>query len=1190
MFISYAQDDQEHVERVRDFYAFLRSNGIDARLDLPAAEAPQDWAIWMLRQIRQAEFVLIIASPAYRRRAEGDARPNEGRGVQFEARIIRDEVYADQQAALNRFLPVVLPGSSTNDIPVWLGRLSTTHYAVSEYTQEGAETLLRFLTGQPYEVAPPLGMVPRLPPRRGPALPAGPHGGNLDALVRGLADRTWARNEAVIQAQVRQLLASGGLDLDEDDLGVDVENQAEARHRIEIPIAFAVVEVRGDLNRPGVREAAVRSLGHYIAAHSSAIGYRYTAVLTDGAEWYLYRLADEGLGSVDEHILVAANPDADRLLEWLEAWLATNRHIKPTPQQIVAKLGVNSPAHALDFADLHDLYNQYKHMPSVEIKRRLWARLLTTALGTNFTDEDTLFINHTLLVVMAEIIGHAVVGIPPDAPDTSAAAIMSGEGFAVSEVWGVVERDFFDWVVEVPGGEQFIKSLARRLTRFAWNDVAHDVMKVLYESIISPETRHRLGEYYTPDWLAEEIVAERIDDPLAQRVLDASCGSGTFLFHAARRYLSAAQRSGVSNADAITGLVRHVIGIDVHPVAVTLARVTYLLAIGIDRIRDEGRPSFAVPVYLGDSLRWAEESTLMSYPGLSVDTSDDREIFTDQLESSEEQLLFPDRLVDDATRFDQLVTEMADRATTRRRNSRPPSLQATFERFGVDDEDQPVLTKTFKKMCQLHDQNRDHIWAYYVRNLARPLWLSRPRNRVHVLVGNPPWLAYRYMTRRQQASFRAMSSQRGLWAGATLATNQDLSVLFVTRCIELYLRTDGHFGYVMPLATLSRHQYAGFRTGKYLAGAEFVEVAFDRPWDLHKVKPSFFPVPASVVFGRRPSSGIGAVPLTQVPEVWTGRFPTAIASRAEAATHIARTIGELPPTPPPRGSPYAARFSQGATAVPRFLFLIESDEAPRLGAGSGKRAIRSRRSPNEKKPWKTLGPLRGIVETQFIRPLYVGNSILPFRCLAPVEAVIPWANGQLLSGRDEQLDRYRGLARWWRSAEGVWTSHRSSDRMELIDRLNFRRGLLDQIPSPGLRVVHNKSGMYLAAAILTDPTAIVDHELYWGPTESLDEARFLVAILNSTTLTLAVRPLQSRGEHNPRHFDKYVWQLPIPAYDPNDSAHRWLVALAVRAEQVASDIALPAARFEKLRRQVREALVDDGVAADIDAIVKTLLV
>lgn len=98
VFISYAHDDRVHEDRVRGFWWFLRENGIDARADMPAAERRQDWAEWISRQVRDAAYVLVIASPEYRRRAEGDAGPGEGGGVQWEARLIRDLFYADQQA------------------------------------------------------------------------------------------------------------------------------------------------------------------------------------------------------------------------------------------------------------------------------------------------------------------------------------------------------------------------------------------------------------------------------------------------------------------------------------------------------------------------------------------------------------------------------------------------------------------------------------------------------------------------------------------------------------------------------------------------------------------------------------------------------------------------------------------------------------------------------------------------------------------------------------------------------------------------------------------------------------------------------------------------------------------------------------------------------------------------------------
>jgi 23S rRNA G2445 N2-methylase RlmL len=59
-------------------------------------------------------------------------------------------------------------------------------------------------------------------------------------------------------------------------------------------------------------------------------------------------------------------------------------------------------------------------------------------------------------------------------------------------------------------------------------------MKVLYESVIAADERHRRGEYYTSDWLADEladeIVLATVTKLLDQRVLDPGCGSCTFLF------------------------------------------------------------------------------------------------------------------------------------------------------------------------------------------------------------------------------------------------------------------------------------------------------------------------------------------------------------------------------------------------------------------------------------------------------------------------------------------------------------------------------------------------------------------------------------------------------------------------------------------------------------------------------------
>lgn len=168
--ISYAhqKDAPDHADTVRRFWEFLRHQGIDARLDQAAAVKRVDWSLWMADEVRAADYVLVIASDAYRERAEGRSAPDDGRGVAWEARLIREAFYRDQHRP-ERFVPVVLPDQSRDGVPDFLGPHTCTVYFVSDFTVAGADELLRFLTAQPRVVEPPLGQVPVLDPLPGNA-------------------------------------------------------------------------------------------------------------------------------------------------------------------------------------------------------------------------------------------------------------------------------------------------------------------------------------------------------------------------------------------------------------------------------------------------------------------------------------------------------------------------------------------------------------------------------------------------------------------------------------------------------------------------------------------------------------------------------------------------------------------------------------------------------------------------------------------------------------------------------------------------------------------------------------------------------------------------------------------------------------------------------------------------------------
>ncbi|MDX1115864.1 N-6 DNA methylase (plasmid) [Sinorhizobium meliloti] len=991
-----------------------------------------------------------------------------------------------------------------------------------------------------------------------------------------LVTRDNRRTEAEIQADVRQFILDAPFELEEDDLSlVQLESQLGDRRRIDVEVGATVIEVKRDLRSERVRRDAEVQLAGYVGLRADQTGLRYVGILTDGTGWYCYHLVDQELRQVSDLSLEAG--DIERLVVWLEGVLATTHGLVPTADAIEARLGSTSSAYLLDRATISAIYQRNRHEPSVIMKRTLWARLLTSALGTQFDDSDDLFIEHTLLVNSAEIIAHAVLGLHPET--ITPVALLGGERFDESGIYGVVEPDFFDWVVEIEEGRVFVRTLSRRLARFDWSAVEQDVLKVLYESIIGAETRKRLGEYYTPDWLAHIVIEASISEPLTQRVLDAACGSGTFLFHAIRRYVAAAEDAGMTVSEQINGVTRHVIGMDLHPVAVTLARVTYLLAIGRDRLINPERSTIQIPVYLGDSLQWQEQSRdLWSAGNLTIHADDNRELVPSELR-------FPDALLDDAARFDELVNELANRAANRRPGSAIPSLNSVFQRLAVPQQHRAVVEGTFRTMCRLHDEGRDHIWGYYVRNLARPMWLAREANRVDVLVGNPPWLAYRNMTDDMQLAFRRMSEARGLWAGGELATQQDLAGLFAVRACELYLRNGGSFGLVLPNTAIDRDHYAGFRSGRFGDATVGMAIAFSSPWDLRRIRPHFFPRASSVVFGVRADGRPRSMP--EEAEIWTGRLPAPNAHWEQASIALVRTGGRLRRNGTLSRSPYAAAFSQGPNFSPHFMFNVEHQPTTTLGIPAGRTAIRSCRSIHEKRPWRSLDGLSGVVESEFVRPSYNGDSVFPYRAAGSTLVVLPCGRNGPLS--EDQIELSPGLHQWWNRAKALWEENKSTDGMSLMQRINYQSGLAKQFPIPEIKVVYNRAGMHLVAAKITDRRAVIANGLYWASVRTGTEADFLCTILNAPVTTDLARPLMSYGKDE-RDIHKHVWELPIPPFDETNPVHVRLAELGAAAEQIAASFAIdPNLHFAATRRHIRQLIEATPEGREINDLVYELI-
>jgi hypothetical protein len=230
------------------------------------------------------------------------------------------------------------------------------------------------------------------------------------------------------------------------------------------------------------------------------------------------------------------------------------------------------------------------------------------------------------------------------------------------------------------------------------------------------------------------------------------------------------------------------------------------------------------------------------------------------------------------------------------------------------------------------------------------------------------------------------------------------------------------------------------------------------------------------------------------------------------------------------------------------------------------------------------------VEAEFLHPVLLGESILPYRVWRPFEGVVPvTAQGAVLDAQAAANRGYASLHGWMCAAEAIWNEHRPSE-ISLIQQFDYYGKLSAQFPIPRLRVVYAASGTIPAACVLRGSHAVIEHAIYWGQVSIEGEGLYLAALLNSETARFRVAALQARGQWGARHFDKVMFNLPIPRFDPSESLHNELAAAAGEAEKIAAAFELPeTVKFQRARKLIRDALTESGIAPHIDELVARLL-
>lgn len=989
----------------------------------------------------------------------------------------------------------------------------------------------------------------------------------LEGAARRLLDRHHGGSEADITRAICDFLVEAAL-VSRDDL-------RQEANRIDIQSESLVIEVK---RRTGLAGSAapdsrwIDQLDGYLAEARERGEPDRLGILTDGRRWYLRVPGIEQVRTKPPWSFTLTDATGgDALADWLRREAqAIERTDRLPAEDDIRRAFSEGPRFESGLNQLTDLYAEHRDAPTVVVKRELWRRLLTAALGVVAEEEpdlDRLFVRHTYLSAVVGMAVQSAFGLDiREQVERNPLRFLNGETF-FSEVGvrGVIEPDFFAWPAE-SGGERWLATMAARVARFRWRDAEYDVARILYQSVIPAGDRRRLGEYYTPDWLAEAIVKEVVTDPLAQRVLDPACGSGTFLRAAVRAFIETAREKGHDAAWTVERLPRAVTGIDIHPVSVRLARATWVLA-AREVIHESGAAALnlTVPVYLGDSLQ------LRTAPR-NMFTADTVTITVEPPAEADDQptrhLRFPRTLVEQGDRFDSVMTGVGEEIE----RGRDPEI-ALEDNAIPEGPDREMLKGTLREMRDLHAEGRDHIWAYYTRNLVRPVWLASDGGQADAIVGNPPWLTYRRSdaTLRDELRNLSQSGDYGIWAGRQYATQQDVAGLFFARCAHLYLKEGGEMGMVLPHSVLQAGQYRPWRGGRW--GLTEVDLSERQPWDLERIEPNdFFPVPACVAFARKRGAD-GARPLARHARRWRG--PVGGPFKYESV---------LLPNADGFASPYAGRARNGATIVPRLLFFIETETSSAAMVPGIIRATPEYRS-KAKPPWKGLDPpeLHGAIEEEHVWPVHLGETVVPFATLEARQAALPLSReveppaalrsdvGAAIHGVDPSLMARRMRERW-ANANRLWEAHKgANNRLDLLGQLDYVGKFSAQLGrETGPRLLYTTSGRP-TAVVLDDPDPLIDTTLYQVRCHTREEGDYLAAVLNSNALLAAVKHYMPKGQFGARHVHKHPWRLAIPEYDGGEGLHRELAEAGAEAAREAS------ARLAALRES-REGAVDDKLA------------
>lgn len=959
--------------------------------------------------------------------------------------------------------------------------------------------------------------------------------------------------------------------------------------RADTQYGTVIIEFENDLKKTGAH--AKEQLADYLVGNwNSGIKSRFTLIATDCITWIVYAPDYKslfGLGKLKADKIKlekitefkVRSGKSDEFYFFLDRYLFGTEPIPATLNEIRERFGHGSDIFQSVIYHMNKAYEALKSTSEMKVARTHWEKFLRIAYG-KFDAADHIFLIHSYLSVLAKMIAYEVISGDEYIDDDEVQQILSGAVFRKKNVQNFTDNDFFRWVEnKSPELKNAFRTIADGLSEMDFSNVSEDILKGVYQELVDDKTKHDLGECYTPDWLCARIVEEMKPRP-GQKILDPSCGSGSFLKAAANHL--------ISNKPDITAseLNECLYGIDVHPLSVQITKATLLIAYG-KKLAAE-KEAIRLNVYLANSLLLTEEAGLLGK--LCRVNVDNKKIDIPISVFSNYKAL--SKYVDTAERL-----AGSDYIAGKKRTEE--QIKKIFAQRGFEgDSTLRGAAKLYEALLAAKINNRNGIWGYILANTYAPIAL---KEQFDLVLGNPPWLTYSDIkVKDYQEEIKGIAKETGtLPDSAKLLAHIELAAIFVGQCANYFLKPYGRLALVMTRSIFSADHLDCLRQGR------ITHFTIDQLWDLNDVSP-LFKVPACVIFGAKTPYG---KKMTEIKGLsFSGKLPTPNASKELAASRLVEeeatyyfsflnnlTAWSRSPIQMQGDVPYKNRFSQGATLVPRRLCFVDIDQE--IVGDLKDRIIRVKSSEavhrEAKGVWKNV-KASGLIHTKYLFLTFLASNLVPFGLTGGFYVVLPLYKGKMIN--PEEMVEIGDLEShdWFRDVTKIYdaniTENSKEKNLTFNRRLDFQRGITSQEDRRRYAVVYNRSGTNAASAVIdTDHSSwpyIYDHAVCYMKTNREDEAWYVCAFLNARITNDLIKPFQSGGLQGERNIHKKILDIPFPEFDPQNDAHMEVVDIAKRSAKRSSDFIkehnfdeqgnnLTAAEIGNLRSQVRGILKDD---------------